>query len=485
MLLCSQFISASEYSGKVTFDNAHLSEQNDSLYFSVQIEVVNEALSRRAGMRIIPSLVAGENQVEMPDVMIQGKNKRKSWSRSYKLLGEDEREEFNLPKKTVESTKGDYTLLTYNFSMPYHKWMDSARMVIHQELIGYGDKRSLISYTLDNRLQLSVREPYVVSPLVNYIEPKPEKKVRNHQGQAFLDFPIGRSTIEPGFRRNPFELGKIKDALQEIENNDDVKIVGLFIEGYASPDGGFSTNERLSRERAIALKNHIVNNFNLPLKESQIKITWTPEDWLGLRELVSLSSLNNKEIIIDIIDTVDDLTQRKARLRLIDNGSAYRVIARDMFPQLRRVEYQIDFTVKDFTVEETLQQINIDRSLVSHYELYRAAQTYAVDSKEFEDLMLDIAPILYASDPVASINAAAAMIRKGEVASAKRYLERHIENPAAWNNLGVVYLLENELDKARELFEKSIATGVIEAKHNMDELLAKELDNIKIEKDRR
>lgn len=484
MLLCSHFIHASEYSGKVTFDNASLSEQNDSLNFSVQIEVENEALNRRAGMRIIPSLIAGDNRVEMPDIMIQGKNKSKSWDRSHKLLGTREQEEFNLPNKTISATKGDYTLLTYNFSMPYQKWMDTARMVIYQELIDYRDNRSLFSYALDNRIHLSEREPYSVSPLVNYIEPMPEKKLRQHQGQAFLDFKVGRSNIEPGYRRNPFELNKIKDALQNIENNKDVKIVGLFIEGYASPEGGFSTNERLSRERAIALKDYIMTNFKLPLEESQIKITWTPEDWLGLRELVSVSNLDIKEPIIDIIDTIDDLTQRKSRLRLIGNGSAYRIMARDMFPQLRRVEYQIDFTVRDFTVEETLQQINVNSNLVSHYELYRAAQTYSVDSNEFESLMLDIAPILYAQDPIASINAAAAMIRRGEIGSAKRYLERHAENPAAWNNLGVVYLLENDLDKARKLFEKSIATGIMEAEHNMDELLAKELDNIKEESNR-
>lgn len=479
LMLCSQLMFAGNYSGKLNFNNAKLIERGDSLHFCVEIEVENRPLHRREAIRIIPMLVAGENYVELPDVMIQGGNKNKSWDRSMKLMSKKELNRFDQPTKTIVANKEGRTLLSYNFSMPFSSWMESAKMLVHQELIDYQDRRGLITYKLDSEMQLEKREPYRVSPMVNYIEPEIEKKVRHHQGQAFLDFRVGRSNIEPGFRRNPMELSKIDEVFSDIKANKDVKIVGLYIEGYASPDGGFATNERLSKERALALKDYIMTTFNPPLKDEQIKVSWTPEDWLGLKGMVSMSNLSNKDVVIDIIDTVDDLEKRKSRLRLFGGGTTYNTMLREMFPQLRRVEYQVNFTVRDFTVEETKELISQRSNLISHYELYRAAETYPVESREFENLMLDIAPVLFPKDPIATINAAAAMIKRGEILSAKRYLERHSDMSAAWNNLGVVYLIENELDKARELFEKSIAAGVKEAEHNMNELMTKELELIK------
>ena len=116
---------------------------------------------------------------------------------------------------------------------------------------------------MNNSVSLSTRAPYEVSPVVAFILPDKEVKVRHRQGKAYLDFPVGRSVILPTYRRNPEELSKIDDAIRDVAGNSDVIIQGIYIEGYASPEGTYASNDRLSKARAEALKDYIVQKFNL------------------------------------------------------------------------------------------------------------------------------------------------------------------------------------------------------------------------------
>jgi Tfp pilus assembly protein PilF len=95
---------------------------------------------------------------------------------------------------------------------------------------------------------------------------------------------------------------------------------------------------------------------------------------------------------------------------------------------------------------------------------------------------MEVIPHNYSNDPVAAINMAAVMIRKGETATAKRHLEKFADNSAAWNNLGVIYMQNGELDKAQSLFEQAAARGVAEATHNLQEIAAKRADNVRMER---
>lgn len=472
---------AKDYRGYVVIKNSTLAERNDTLYLAMEVLVKQNSVMNHAAMQILPELLSENNSLKFPDILILGNNKCKTYNRWAKTHKKEYR---NIPapaKKVYVDNETD-TLITYSYQVPYQNWMDEAQLIVNQELIDYRDQRSLVVIAMDSRIKLSPRIPYTVQPLVNYIEPAPEIKQRTKQGQAFLDFQVGRSALLPGYRRNPQELEKIQYAFEEIQNNKDVTIRGVFIEGYASPEGPSDLNERLARDRAYALKNYIVSTFGVDLPDKDIKVKWVAEDWDGLKVQVEASDLRYKDQVLQIINDTPDIDQRKQKIKRLANGMAYRMMAQDIFPQLRRVEYQIDFSVRDFTIEETKLMLTYNSQLISHLELFRAARTYNQSTREFENIMMDIAPQLFPNDPIAYINAAAALISRGEYGTARRYLERYEGNPAAWNNLGVVYMINGEYDKSELYLKKAQEYGTPEAKQNLEELSKKLADNDKLER---
>ncbi|NDV60559.1 tetratricopeptide repeat protein [Bacteroides sp. 519] len=76
-------------------------------------------------------------------------------------------------------------------------------------------------------------------------------------------------------------------------------------------------------------------------------------------------------------------------------------------------------------------------------------------------------------------NAAALLIENGEENTALRLLEKAPALPEAWNNLGIVYMIRGELDKAEDLLNQASIGGVAEAAHNLTELAKKKEDELK------
>ena len=140
-LAFTSIVLAQNYTGSIVFSEGIMKESNDSLHFSINIEVENAAVISSEGMRFIPTLSDAEYFLEMPDVMFQGKNKNKSWKRSKSLMNKKQRANFNWPTEVIKVTKKGRTLYSYVFKAPYELWMDNAKMTIYQELISYQDKR--------------------------------------------------------------------------------------------------------------------------------------------------------------------------------------------------------------------------------------------------------------------------------------------------------------------------------------------------------
>lgn len=500
-------LSAQDYKGQVIFHAASLQEKNDTLYMHCDVLVQSGAVSSCTAMRITPVLTTGsvtDSTRFLPYILIQGNSKRQSSDRAIALNNNDKTQE--APYMVVNVKEATDTLLHYNMQLPYQPWMDSALLIIRQEITGCRNESRLFSFSMNNKVELESREPFRPQPLVSFIEPQPEKKSRKKQGQAFLDFQVGSSVIYHTYRRNPEELAKIKDAIEEVIENTDVELKGLFIEGYASPDGKYETNERLSRARTDALHEYIVKRMG-HLPGQLIKVNSVAEDWEGLAALVRNSDIAKKEQVLEIIEgTMADDT-KELKLKQLDKGVIYRNMLKDMFPQLRRVEYQIDYTVKDYGIKEAKALIGTHQNLLSHLEMYRVALSYGEGSREYEEIILERIPKNFPEDLTAMNNAATLLIKKGELASAKRIIYK-MENLRAdphndlsdnnlvreqeekiilslINSLGVIEMLSGNLDEAEALLRMSAYEGNKDAKHNLEQLRLKKEDNKKQEKYRK
>ncbi|NDV67155.1 DUF3868 domain-containing protein [Bacteroides sp. 224] len=479
LFICSASLaSAQDFRGAFHLTQKEFNEQNDSLRISFDLSIDSRTVPSCAAMIFEPELKDDNNhQITFPYIQVNGETRSRLNRRFFELCSDKWLSAYRAPYLSVNTRKYTNEKITYFFSVPYESWMDNARLVLKQEIVGCGGEQYLYTYTLGDKVTMASREPYAVQPQVAIVTPGEEKKTRNRQGSAFLDFQSGRSVILPDFRRNPVELGKINDALNEVMADMDSQITGLFIEGYASPEGRYSSNERLARGRATALKEYIKTRYMLP--EHIFTVRWIAEDWEGLKTAVESSELPRKDQLLQIIDSREDYDIREQRLK---TAGSYSTLLKDFFPELRRVEYQIDFSVRNYNNVEARSLVNTNPGNLSQAELFRVAESYDKESPEYKRIIMEVIPKYYEEDATALSNAAALLIENGELNTALRLLEKAQTLPAAWNNLGVAYLLQGDLQRAEELLTQASTTGVKEANHNLEELKKRKEDELKRKK---
>lgn len=120
-------------------------------------------------------------------------------------------------------------------------------------------------------------------------------------------------------------------------------------------------------------------------------------------------------------------------------------------------EEQLPGAVKDGLVHvEWVEFIMPQTASVSG--LYNVAIGFARGSREFCEI-LDLAGRLFPTDPTACINAAGVALMRGDAPTARRYLKDLMTDPRAYNNIGLLYLLEGNRDKAEVYLQLAAANG--------------------------
>jgi len=302
----------------------------------------------------------------------------------------------------------------------------------------------------------------VVNPIVVFVEPKAEGvKRRVIEGQAFLDYPVNETIIYADYRKNPSELRKIMESIDVVLRDSTVKISSIGIHGYASPEGPYDNNVRLAKGRAEALRTYLLNLYNF--NPSIITQTSTPEDWGGLEKYVASSQLNNKEKILEIIRSTDiPEDKREEQMKAITGADLYADLLGNVYPGLRHSDYTVNYTVRNYTLEEARRIITKRPDLLSLNEMYQVANSYPRDSYKYNEAM-SIAARLYPNDEIANLNAANIALRNNNLTDAKHYLENAGNSAQAIHARGVLAALEKDYSKAEQYLKRSYSLGIKES----------------------
>lgn len=292
---------------------------------------------------------------------------------------------------------------------------------------------------------------------VNFLTPAPEKKkTRSVQGSIPLDYSKGQKAKYD--ERNYYEaMYKLQSVLHQLKADPNVTIKEIRITGFTAPDGNYRLNEKMSMQRALGLTDYIRNSGSL--ETIPFEVNWVSEDWNKMTQLIEQSEMPFKASVLDIIRTVDVVNGREAMLMNLAGGSPYQYLSSYIFPQLRRMEYVIEYGLKNGVLSDSQKISYADLSLSDFYNL---AQGHERGSDEFKDL-IDLAGRLFPDSPVACINAAAVALSRHNIARARGYLMRYATLAEAGNNMGILYLLEGNLDKAEVYLELAQAAGVKQA----------------------
>jgi outer membrane protein OmpA-like peptidoglycan-associated protein len=316
-----------------------------------------------------------------------------------------------------------------------------------------------------------VVEPYKPKFTPSFIIPMAEPvKVRNESGSAYLEFPVGKAVIDPGFRANSAELARIHDMISRVQNDPDAKITNITLVGNASPEGAYQSNMTLSQKRADALRDYISQNYQFPA--NLITSRGAGEDWTTLATLVDQSLITGRGALLEIIEGQADYDARDRQM-IARNSAAYNEMKTEIYPKLRRTDYQLDFEVAPISVERGKEIMRTNPRNLSLNELFRIAETYQPGSEEFREVM-EIAARAFPESDVASNNAAAAALVRGDAGTAIQFLRRVKDHDAAWNNtMGILSFLQGEPEKAIEHFRAAGAKST----SNISEL-GKHLDSL-------
>ena len=439
---------------------------------SIHLDFVVDDVTVRSNEMIIytPVIVSALNsndRTELPSVLLTGNRRNKILKRQQRL-NKQVSVVSNPTMSIVKKQKGVEQTIEYAATIDYSDWMRGATLAVETAVSGCADCYDFVGDLLVANSIMPQKEFPVLA--LTYIEPEVEAiKARADRHTATFNFVVNRYELLREYKNNKPKFDEVDNIIKEITDNNDIEITEFNIAGFASPEGSSPHNKILAEKRADAFANYnyLVTKFNV--SKDKFTVESFGEDWNGLRKAVETSTIADKDEILNIIATIDNVDARDEPLKKLSNGTTYRTLLDDFYPQLRRTEYTIAYIVRSFDVEEAKEIIKTNPKLLSLNEMYMVAQSYGVGTPEFKEVF-DIAALMYPDSDIAIMNSAAADIENNAINSAINRMNKLSDNPKAWNNLGVAYALKGDLQKALELFDKAANANDTDAIRNLKDL---------------
>ena len=447
---------ADNYNGRVAFTQTTPKVAKDSIRFGVNVVLDQVALGSRTLLTLTPKLVSedGTQTYAFSAVSVGGRNRQIMWKRR-NIAG----------AQPVYHKNGTAQTVSLALAAPNVAWVKKARLVVDEQVQGCaGCEQGEMRYKLLNRL---VKEEYRPKFTTVFVTPKPEPvKTRSDRFIARFNFRVNRSELLPELGNNRVEFARVDSVAKAILLNTDVKVKNVSIDGYASPEGTDAANLKLSQNRALSFADYLRRTYNL--SRGVLNGVGHGSDWEGLRNSVMAdANVPNKQGVLDVLAAAGNNEVRKTNLRKLDAGQPYAYLLANHYPPLRRTEYQFTYTVRDFNLEEAIQRIYSNPSLLSLNEMYLVANHYAAGSVECRNA-LETAQRVYPNAPESRFNALAYRMAQGEQVNEEQFLVNYTTSPEKWNNLGVYYGLRKDYARAKECFSR--AGNLPAAQANLAEL---------------
>ena len=348
---------------------------------------------------------------------------------------------------------------TYNYSdaVQNQSWFRDASVYVECDLCGCGDRMKNEQAFLKRLLP---PDPYDLIMLTDVV-PAPQKKERNLHGSAYITFVVDKWEVKPDYMDNRRELRKITDTLDVMVADPNVSVRQVKIHGFASPESPYEHNRMLATNRAKALTDYVRQLYNLPASVFA-PAEATPENWEGLRRAVAGmddQTLPHRQEILSIIDDAS-LQPDPKEWRIKSRYTAeYQYLLREVYPGLRRSDYDISFNFSDFTLEQAKEIYKKRPYQLSLRELWDVAQTMEPNSPEYNKV-LQQAVNIYPDDPVANLNLANVAIRQKDLLKAETLLEHAGNSAEALNARAVLAILQQRYADAERLLNQAAQLGL-------------------------
>ena len=286
-----------------------------------------------------------------------------------------------------------------------------------------------------------------------------ERRVEENTA-CYIEFTSGSFEVDEKMGNNPEEIGRIKDNLISLMQNEKFDLDSIVVTSSASPEGTVRFNERLSQKRSEGISEYFskwMNHYQDSLerergfavdeegnivveKRTQIPMMGrsSGENWQMLDRLVEKDTVMTEDEKKSYISSAEimDIDQRE---RSLQNLGCYRHMREKLYPHLRTVRFDFHLHRKGM-VKDTVHTTVLDSTYMNGVQ--------AIRDRDYETALTLLRPYN-------DYNTAIAYLCMDYNASAMQILES-LERTAQVNYmLAVLYSRRGDEQKAVECYVRS------------------------------
>lgn len=303
-----------------------------------------------------------------------------------------------------------------------------------------------------------------IIPVFHFVDvvPAPDDKIRDLHGTAFVNFIVDRWEMRPDYMNNYRELRKITDTLDVMTNDPNIHVDKVKIHGWASPESPYEHNRMLATNRAKSLTEYVKNMYSLPDNVFATPEA-TPENWIGLRKAVEEMSTATLPHRSEILAMIDDNTlapdPKEAQIKR-KYPQEYQYLLKNVYPHLRRSDYEITFRYEKFSPEKAKQIYDQGKYYqLSARELWDIAISYGQDSIGYVRA-LQIANSLYPDSTAITVSLSNVALRQNDLEKAEALLQRAGDSAEAENARAILYMKQRRYEEAEEALRRAESKGM-------------------------
>lgn len=288
------------------------------------------------------------------------------------------------------------------------------------------------------------------------------QRVQEQKQEANIKFLVNQAKL----RKSELESNSVKDFVSMLKkinaDREGLNVQNVEIQAYASPEGRFDINARLAEERQNAAQGYVEEQMKATGVDGDIDAHYTAEDWEGFQQLVQVSDIQDKDVILRVLSMYKDPQEREEQIR--NMSYAFRELADGILPELRRSRMIIHYETIGRNDEQILQQYADDPTQLSLEELVYGASIE--DDTAMKTEMYKTITRLYPDDYRAYNNLAALAMKEGDTSLAKMYIEKAMSlNKDAgepYLNQGLIDLSEGKVEQAEQNIAKASTAGNVD-----------------------
>lgn len=288
------------------------------------------------------------------------------------------------------------------------------------------------------------------------VAPDSFQRVNAQKQEANIKFLVNQANL----RRSELKNNSVKEFVAMLKrinaDREKLNIRNVEVQAYASPEGGFSFNDKLAGKRQNTSETYVKSQLKQTGVATGIDAHYTAQDWDGFQKLVQASNIQDKDVILRVLSMYKDPEQREQQIR--NMSAAFRELADGILPELRRSRLIINYETIGRSDDQIKAQYAADATKLSVEEMLYYA-TLESDMAKKEEIYKRAAEY-YDKDYRALNNLATLSFMKGDKVEAQSYLERALrvnpQAPEVLANLGIMELVSGNVKEAETSIAKAL-----------------------------